>query len=538
MGFTKIENADLLNIGVIGLPDQPGLSTAAMQAKFEETSRSVVIPKHNGLIDELEDVTAADYIGATPPTGRTGTTVKTVMDSISGDLATLETEAIKDAFQSVKVGTSTLSPSGADTIELAAGANVTLGVDTTNNVVTISSTGGGGGGGGDMYVADYDNSGTVKSSGGIASYVSGAISGKADASSLATVATSGSYNDLSNQPTIPTALSQLSDDATHRVVTDVEKTYWNAKLTNGYSNIDVTSGGTTTNIQALNSDKITFKAGANVTLAANSTTKEITISSSGGGGGGGGDMYEADYDNAGRVKSAGGIDSYVTSAISGKQDQIVAGSNITIAADGKTISATDTTYSPASTSANGLMSSTDKLKLDGIASGAEVNVQSDWNQANASADDYIKNKPSIPAAQIQSDWNQTTATALDYIKNKPTIPDPANDATLTVQRNGVTVGTFTADADTNTGVNIVTDEWLGGGTPTTVTVSSGSFTFTGLDDTHGFGYEPWFDVGSSSTEKNPSATISTIVGDGTASMSVTYTTDADNGTTVKLRIFK
>ena len=32
-----------------------------------------------------------------------------------------------------------------------------------------------------------------------------------------------------NKPTIPTALSDLSDDATHRVVTDVEKSNWNAK---------------------------------------------------------------------------------------------------------------------------------------------------------------------------------------------------------------------------------------------------------------------------------------------------------------------
>ena len=38
-----------------------------------------------------------------------------------------------------------------------------------------------------------------------------------------------------------------------------------------------------------------------------------------------------------------------------------------------------------------------KTKLDGIAAGAEVNVQSDWNQSNSAADDYIKNKPSIPA---------------------------------------------------------------------------------------------------------------------------------------------
>lgn len=50
---------------------------------------------------------------------------------------------------------------------------------------------------------------------------------------LATVATSGSYNDLSNKPTIPDELADLSDDSTHRVVTDTEKTTWNTKVTYG-----------------------------------------------------------------------------------------------------------------------------------------------------------------------------------------------------------------------------------------------------------------------------------------------------------------
>ena len=44
---------------------------------------------------------------------------------------------------------------------------------------------------------------------------------------------------------------------------------------------------------------------------------------------------------------------------------------------------------------DGFMSSADKEKLDGIAAGAEVNVQSDWNQSDNTADDFIKNKPSI-----------------------------------------------------------------------------------------------------------------------------------------------
>ena len=40
---------------------------------------------------------------------------------------------------------------------------------------------------------------------------------------------SGNYNDLTDKPTIPTSLSELSEDATHRLVTDTEKTTWNAK---------------------------------------------------------------------------------------------------------------------------------------------------------------------------------------------------------------------------------------------------------------------------------------------------------------------
>lgn len=76
---------------------------------------------------------------------------------------------------------------------------------------------------------------------------------------------------------------------------------------------------------------------------------------------------------------------------------------------------------------DGLMSALDKQKLDGIASGAEVNVQSDWNQSVNTADDYIKNKPTIPTV---------------------------NNATLTIQKNGTNVQTFTANASSNKTANI------------------------------------------------------------------------------------
>ena len=41
----------------------------------------------------------------------------------------------------------------------------------------------------------------------------------------------------------------------------------------------------------------------------------------------------------------------------------------------------------------------EKDKLSGIASGAEVNIQSDWNETDENSDAYIKNKPNIKAAE-------------------------------------------------------------------------------------------------------------------------------------------
>lgn len=73
---------------------------------------------------------------------------------------------------------------------------------------------------------------------------------------------SGSYNDLSDKPNIPTRLSELGDDANHRTVTDAQIQNWN--------------NGT---------------------------------------GGGGGDMYAATYDPQSAVADAGGIPDYVSAQI-------------------------------------------------------------------------------------------------------------------------------------------------------------------------------------------------------------------------------
>lgn len=53
--------------------------------------------------------------------------------------------------------------------------------------------------------------------------------------------------------------------------------------------------------------------------------------------------------------------------------------------------------------------------------------QADWNEANSNDPAYIKNKPSIPAAQVNSDWNASSGVA--EILNKPSIPTATSDLT-------------------------------------------------------------------------------------------------------------
>ena len=55
-----------------------------------------------------------------------------------------------------------------------------------------------------------------------------------------------------------------------------------------------------------------------------------------------------------------------------------------------------------------------KNKLDGIATGAEVNVQSDWDVADTSSDAFIKNKPAIPTktSDLTNDSGFITSAAL------------------------------------------------------------------------------------------------------------------------------
>ena len=82
---------------------------------------------------------------------------------------------------------------------------------------------------------------------------------------------------------------------------------------------------------------------------------------------------------------------------------------------GVNISGSSTSCTGNAATATALSAGADRTKLDGIAAGAEVNVQSDWNQATTTADDYIKNKPTIPSGtQLVYDCGTGSTSTTDF----------------------------------------------------------------------------------------------------------------------------
>lgn len=57
-----------------------------------------------------------------------------------------------------------------------------------------------------------------------------------------------------------------------------------------------------------------------------------------------------------------------------------------------------------------------KTKLNGIATGAEVNVQADWDETDTTKDSYIKNKPNIPSGVVVD--TSLSTTSVNPVQNK------------------------------------------------------------------------------------------------------------------------
>lgn len=89
------------------------------------------------------------------------------------------------------------------------------------------------------------------------------------------------------------------------------------------------------------------------------------------------------------------------------------------------IPAQDTTYADATTSVAGLMSANDKTKLNGIATGADVSVNADWNASSGKA--QILNKPTLPTVPTKTS-DLTNDSGFIATETDPTVPSWAKAA--------------------------------------------------------------------------------------------------------------
>ncbi len=210
---------------------------------------------------------------------------------------------------------------------------------------------------------------------------------------FATVATSGSYDDLSNKPSIPSALNELSGDSDD--------------ISEGTTNLFMTTGERSKLSGIASGAEVNVQSDWNVTAS-------------------GSDSYIL---NKPTIPSSLGD-------LSGTLDDIT---------DGATYVKSTNDFTD-----------NEKTKLSGIASGAEVNVQSDWNVTASGNDAYIKNKPTLLSSPLT-----TKGDIWVYSSANTRLPVGTNGQILS------------SDSTQSAGLKWVDASGGGGGTVTSVSAGSG-----------------------------------------------------------------
>ena len=292
--------------------------------------------------------------------------------------------------------------------------------------------------------------------------VNNLVSPKANSADLATVATSGSYNDLTDKPnipamqvqsdwnqtgtsepdyiknkptipTVPTDVSAFTNDAGYLINTDIEgkadksDTYTKTEVDDIISQVQAGQGSSLKNYYTKTQiDSQQAVQDAAIALKANSADL-ATVATSG--------NYEdlsnkpdiptvptnvsAFNNDAGYLTKHQSLDNYYTkfetdNKIDDKIDAYVE----------------ENIYTSAETNAlfQQKINAQHKLSSDLVDDTNKTNKfvtteeKAAWNAKSDFSGSYndLTNKPHIPNDQVQADWNQTGTSEVDYIKNKPT----------------------------------------------------------------------------------------------------------------------
>ena len=519
MSFTKITQSELNSRGATTLPDKPTISTLALKQEFDAPAKEVVAPDVNRLIDELQAPTSAASLGAVAPTGKSGNTVQAVINSVS---SAVDSKSIV-----------TVSPILTSGVRIAV-----VSVDGTDKNLYAPQ----GGGGGTSDYSALTNKPSINST---------TLSGNKTSSDLGLAAASHTHttSDITNL-SIPTALADLSDDSTHRVVTDSEKTAWNAKSTVSWSQ------------QTTTGQKI-------ATVTIDGTPTDVYAPTSGGGGGGNVDSVNGQTGTV--VLNVSNINDVTIASIADNEvlmydstsskwrnealGAVALSNDYSDLLNTPTIPTITDTYS--GTSSDGMIGKAVKEALetlDGTVSGSPGagNTLTAFSETDGKVSatfgaisitkSQVSDFPTIPS--VSDTYSGTSGDAMSGKAVKGALEtldgsvtgSPATSKTLSAfsQSDGIVSASFTDISITKSQVSDfpAMDEWFS--TPSPVAVdSNGECTFTGIDDTKGYAFEPYFNSTSLVTISAIQVTYA-----GTASMQIKYTTNAANGTTVKLRIIK
>ena len=313
--YTDTKISDLIN----GAPET--LDTLGEIATAMENNKTVVDALQSAIGSKAAASDLTSHTGNTTVhiTSAERSKWNTAVTHASSAHAPSNAQANQNAFSNILIGSTTVAAdSPTDTVTLV-GSNVTLTPDASNDKVTIGIT-----------KANVTNAlgytpPTTNTTYGVATTSANGLMSSTDKSKLDGIASNANnYTHPSSHPA-----TMITTDSTHRFVSDTEKSAWNAKASTAIAT-------TSANGLMSSSDKSKFDS---IAVGANNYSHPSDTARSSG-------LYKITVDATGHVSD-------VTA---------VSKADIT----GLGIPSTNTTYSVATTSANGLMSSTDKTNLNSL----------------------------------------------------------------------------------------------------------------------------------------------------------------------------
>ena len=268
---------------------------------------------------------------------------------------------------------------------------------------------------------------------------------------LAPVATSGSYNDLSNKPTIPAAQVNADWNATSGVAQILHKPTLATVATSGNYN-DLTNKPT---IPTVPSNVSAFQNDAGYISSQNIQQYLPEVPA----------QVNADWNATSGVAQILHKPTLATVATTGSYNDLTNKPTIPtqVKSDWNVLDTSSAAYIknkpiiPAAqvnadwTATSGAAQILHKPTLATVATSGSYNdltnkptipaeqVQANWNETNTSSKAYIKNKPTIPAAQVNADWNATSGVA--QILHKPALATVATSGSYNDLTNKPTIPT-------------------------------------------------------------------------------------------------